>query len=311
MQIGKTLLKGCILIFGSLPIRVHHALSHFIGFLARKVVRYRVDVVRGNLLRAFPDKTDAERRQIEKKFYVHFGDIVTEAVWFGACRSPKRLLKAKLVRVEGLDRISALAEKSGSVMTMYSHTGNWEILGAAPLFAGYRNQEYGFPAVENCPFNYNNCAVVYKKLTSAVWDDLMKENRWAPVPEKNYEEDYIETNSLIRYVISHRAENKYYFVNTDQRPYRSAKGSVPVNFLGIECTTMAAAAGLAAKCGQAVCYMGMRRQGRGYVVEFTPICEDASKMPVEEIMQKYYDLLTADIQAQPWNYLWTHRRWAV
>ncbi len=26
-------------------------------------------------------------------------------------------------------------------------------------------------------------------------------------------------------------------------------------------------------------------------------------------MRRYYKLLEADIEAQPWNYLWTHNRW--
>ena len=47
----------------------------------------------------------------------------------------------------------------------------------------------------------------------------------------------------------------------------------------------------------------------GYTITFNPICEDASRTTPEEIMNKFYALLEKDVEAQPWNYLWTHKRW--
>jgi KDO2-lipid IV(A) lauroyltransferase len=40
--------------------------------------KYRRKVVRGNLLRSFPEKTDAERLQIERKFYRYLSDYMLE-----------------------------------------------------------------------------------------------------------------------------------------------------------------------------------------------------------------------------------------
>ncbi|MEJ0106725.1 MAG: hypothetical protein WDO19_31090 [Bacteroidota bacterium] len=42
--------------------------------------KYRRDVVSGNLKIVFPDKSDAERRVIEKKFYHNFIDTFIEMV---------------------------------------------------------------------------------------------------------------------------------------------------------------------------------------------------------------------------------------
>ena len=47
----------------------------------------------------------------------------------------------------------------------------------------------------------------------------------------------------------------------------------------------------------------------GYDIEYIPICEDASKMSVEEMIDRYYKLLEEDLRIQPFNYLWTHNRW--
>ena len=65
------------------------------------------------------------------------------------------------------------------------------------------------------------------------------------------------------------------------------------------------------KFGMAVAYLSMRRERRGhYLLHFEVLCEDASKMSVEEITKQYYQLLEADIRQQPENYLWTHQRFA-
>ena len=301
IKIRKFLLQSLLTLFGILPLRVHYVLADFVGFIAHRVARYRVDVVMRNLRGSFPDASEKDLKRICRDFYRHFGELVAEAVWFGACRNPKRLRRSRIVEIANPECIKSVYDSSPSVVVMYSHCGNWELLGGV--------SSYNYTDVENC-FNEGNYCVVYKKMSSAVWDALMRDNRFAPLEDRDAFEGYIETNSLIRYVLSHRDEKKIYNINTDQRPYHSARGTVPVHFLHRDCTSMAAAANIAAKFGFAVMYQRMTRDRRGhYTIEYIPICADARTMPAEEIMQKYYDLLTADIEAQPANYLWTHKRW--
>ena len=40
-----------------------------------------------------------------------------------------------------------------------------------------------------------------------------------------------------------------------------------------------------------------------------PLSDNASAEKPDDIMKRYYKLLEEDLQAQPWNYLWTHKRW--
>ena len=42
---------------------------------------------------------------------------------------------------------------------------------------------------------------------------------------------------------------------------------------------------------------------------FTTSPRDASQMTPGEGMDRDYSLLQKDIEAQPWNYLWSHKRW--
>jgi KDO2-lipid IV(A) lauroyltransferase len=83
-----------------------------------------------------------------------------------------------------------------------------------------------------------------------------------------------------------------------------------VRFMNQDCTTMKAAADLAIKTGMSVCFLSMQQERRGlYKLNYITICDDASTMSSQQIMDRYYELLQKDIEAQPWNYLWTHRRW--
>jgi KDO2-lipid IV(A) lauroyltransferase len=62
--------------------------------------------------------------------------------------------------------------------------------------------------------------------------------------------------------------------------------------------------------GHAAVYMKMKRIKRGfYRFEVVPIVEDTSLVSGEELVLRYRDLLEEDINRNPDNYLWTHRRW--
>ena len=301
-KVGTWLLMGLLRLLGMLPLRVHYALGRFASWLAEKVVRYRVDVVDGNLARCFPEKSDAERLAIRKEFYRHFGEILAETVWFGACRNAKRLRRQRLVEVDNPEVAARLFEAAPSLVVMYSHCGNWE------LYGGIESYGYSEPTL---PFTEQNFCVVYRELSSKVWNDIMRDNRFAPLHDRKHFPGYIETRDIIRYAFAHRDEKKVYNLNTDQRPYFASPANLDIEFLGQPVKTMTGGAALARKFGMAVAYLSMRRDRRGhYTLHYTTLCEDASQVPVETVMKQYYALLESDIREQPANYLWTHRRFA-
>lgn len=301
-KLGVFLLKVPLRLLGLLPLRVHYALGRFVAWLAEDVVRYRRDVVMHNLTKAFPEKNVWDLKPIRKAFYQHFGELVAEAVWFGGCRNAKRLRRARLVEVENPEVAARLFEAAPSMVVMYSHCGNWE------LYGGIESYNY---TDKPLPFNEQNFCVVYRELSSRAWDEVMRDNRFAPLKDRKHFPGYIETKDLIRYAYSHRDEKKIYNVNTDQRPYFESPANMDVDFFGQRVQTMTGAAALARKLGMSVAYLSMRRERRGhYVMRYEPICEDASKLGVAEIMQQYYRLVEADIRQHPENYLWTHQRFA-
>lgn len=300
-KIGKFLLKGIFALFGALPLKVHYFNAGWLAFLVEKVFRYRRHIVWDNLTHAFPEKSEGEIKTVQHDFYRHFANIFVEAVWFGACKNPARLVKNRIVEIKGIDALMNGYEASPSVMVMYTHAGNWELMG------GVENYTYGAPT----PFNEGNTCFVYRKLSSELWDGIMRDIRLAPLKDREHFDGYLESRSLVRYILTHRSDRKLYNVNTDQKPYFSAPDYLKVNFMGRECNTMSTAAALASKFHMAVFYQRMmvKESGRGYIIEYIPVCEDASSMSVEEIMERYFKLLEEDIRRQPFNYLWTHNRW--
>jgi len=63
-----------------LPFWVLHIFSDIIKFLVYRVLGYRTKVVMSNLENSFPEKTKAELKKTESKFYSHFTDIVIESL---------------------------------------------------------------------------------------------------------------------------------------------------------------------------------------------------------------------------------------
>ena len=151
--------------------------------------------------------------------------------------------------------------------------------------------------------------MVYRALSSRVWGEIMRDNRTAPLHDRKAYEGYLESKELIRYAFKHAGEKKAYGILIDQRPYFHSPADIEVDFMGQQVKTMTGGAALARKFNMAVLYQTARRDRRGhYTLHYTPICGDASKMSVEEIMKKYYALLESDIREQPANYLWSHKR---
>ena len=296
---GKTLVKIFLGLFSWLPLKVHYFNARIIYVLVRYVARYRMREVTINLARCFPHMQYCEFKGAINGFYRHFSELVVEAIWFGGCRNPRRLKKADIMKIANPEVLNDAFEKAPSVMVLYSHTGNWELLG------GIEN----YSDVPTC-MNEQNFCVVYREMSSKAWDAAMKDNRFAPVKDKKHFEGYIESKNIMRYAVAHRREKKVYNMNTDQRPYFNSPEKHYVNFMGQKVETMQGGAALACKLGMAVLYLGQERTRRGhYDLRYTLITEDAKTTTPEDIMKRYYELLEADIHKDPTNYLWTHRRW--
>ena len=296
-KICAYIIIGFIRLLALLPLKVHYTLCDGLAWLLRCVVRYRRKVVETNLLHSFPDKGPEEREEILKGFYRHFGEIIAEAVWFGGTRSEKRLRRQNLCEFVGLEEHLKDLEGTNGVMYLTSHCGNWE------LFGGWF--QYAPPGA--LPYREDDVLAVYKRLSSGVWDYVMARNRFWPM--KKFD-GYVESRNVLRYTLEHKDEKKVFLFPVDQYPYRYAQGREVDDFMHQRTMAMIGGAALAYKLEIAVVYVGFERVSRGhYRMTFRTIARNGSDLTPTMTSNRFYAMLQEDIEAQPSNYLWSHKRW--
>ena len=72
--------KSLFRLFSRLPFGVLYVISDVIYAVLYYIVRYRRRVVRMNLENSFPEKSEAERREIERGFYHFLCDYGVESL---------------------------------------------------------------------------------------------------------------------------------------------------------------------------------------------------------------------------------------
>jgi KDO2-lipid IV(A) lauroyltransferase len=298
-KFGVTLVRGVVKVVGRLPLKVHYFFGDFIAWVLEIVVRYRRDVVMINLARSFPQMKYGQLKAVADEFYKHLGEIFAEAIWFGAS-DYKRLYDSGIVTVTNPEVFNNMFESSPNTTVLFSHCGNWELLGGV---LGYRTS-----TGEKLAFQEQQIRVVYKELHSKFSDDFFRLNRVAPLEHVGPECE-IESSRILRVALKGKDSKAVYIYIADQFPYVVTHYSAG-EFLHQQTLAMLGSVGVAHKLGHGVVYLKMKRVKRGkYEMTFVPICDDASKQSPEDIMRKYFDILEEEICETPHNWLWSHKRW--
>lgn len=293
-----TLLTGAVRCLSIFPLKVHYFWADVIAWVMRNLVRYRREVVAINMGRCFPASTcyydDIER--FSKYYYRHMAEIIVEAIWFFGA-NPQKMKSSRLVTVRNSEMLKQAWKSSPSVVVLYSHCGNWELMGGVP---------HSFCAdAEEFPVPESQLRCVYKALSNKTWDAFFQRCRTSMSGSDGL---MLESRQLLRYMLTHRGDHLTYFLNIDQSPYTSA---VDIgNFMNQPTKAFLGPAEIAHKLGFTVLYMSFERMERGhYDISFTKICDDASAMEPKEIIRRYYNCLEEEIYRRPDNWLWSHKRW--
>ena len=106
-----------------LPFRALYVLSDGFCFLMHYIVNYRRKVVRNNLHNAFPEKSEAELREIECKFYRYICDYMLEEVKM-LRMSFKELCRR--MEYDNKEEYLAMIEKHGGIVLVIPHYANFE-----------------------------------------------------------------------------------------------------------------------------------------------------------------------------------------
>ena len=273
---------GFLYTFSLLPLRILYLFSDLAYVIMYYFVRYRKDVIMGNLEIAFPEKTHAQRVRISKQFTRNLTDTFIETLKMISI-GPKELSRRT---IGDFDYLLDLEKRGFNIHIMAGHQFNWEL----------GNLAYG--KMFTIPF-----IGVYTRLSNKIFDRIFYKVRSRYGTYMISKEDFrVKKDELLskRYMLALAA---------DQNPANPANGYW-MHFFGKLAPFITGPARGAVKGNAAMVYVGFRKVKRGvYEFKATGMTEHANEEAPEELTRRYKELLEQTIRMDPPNYLWSHRRW--
>ena len=283
-KIGYHIVKGWMTFLSVHPFWLLYLKSDFYYLMTYHVVRYRRKVVRENLLRSFPEKSPKEIKAVEKRFYRNLCDLIVEAPKM-MCMGPKG--SRNRVNVTNLEVVTRLQEQGKNIFYAIPHSGNWEWFGKMiPDFADH------------------NSLAIYKRVKNDVFERLMLYMR-----TKDCNLEMVESNTVLRRLMQLRDKQNGVLMMADQTSH-GLESDYWTEFLHQDTCWFTGIERIAKKLDYAVVFVSMTRTGRGrYEVSFEVVVDEPKATADGEIMEKYVRCVERFINANPDNWLWSHRRW--
>lgn len=264
-----------------LPFFILYGISDFVAFLLHSVFKYRRDVVAKNLRIAFPEKSDAERAAIARRFYRYFTDTFIETI---KCISISR--KALEKRNKGnYDVINGLIEKGYNINVLGGHQFNWE----------FGSLVYSLHI--KVPFT-----AIYMPISNKVLNRIFYDIR------TRYGAIFVSAADFKGQMDEITSKQYILALAADQNP-GDPRYAYWIRFFGRPTPFVTGPEKGAVKNNAAVVFVYFRKIKRGYYeFESTILTETAAGRPEGELTCMYRDVLEKSIRNDPANYLWSHRR---
>ncbi|MGN6492556.1 MAG: lysophospholipid acyltransferase family protein [Agriterribacter sp.] len=273
---------GLLYLFSFLPLWIIYRVSDFFYFILCYVLGYRRKVIMKNISIAFPEKSDAEKKRIIRKFYRNFTDTFLEAIKL-LSMSEKSLRK----RVQFDPTIyNELHQTGKSCQALMGHSFNWE-------WANVRvTKELPFPFL-----------VVYMPIGSKLIDRLFKHFR-----EKTGG-IMLPATDMRNAMMPYRHQQYLLGLVADQNPGQPGK-SYWIKFFD-RWTPFVKGPEKNAKFNDIpVVFVSFQKPRRGhYIIKSKLATMNPAEMKDGELTLAYVRFLEEEIRKQPETYLWSHNRW--
>jgi KDO2-lipid IV(A) lauroyltransferase len=237
------------------------------------LIGYRKEVIRDNL-----KKAGANNKHV-LGVYKNLCDIAFESLKLFSASDLSLKNRVAYINREVLDK---LYSEGRNIVLAGGHMANWEIFSLAlPIEIDHKT------------------IAIYKKLSNEVFDSALKTSRertGMDIVEMKEGFSDGETPFLCSFIF-------------DQSP-RSPRHAWWTKFLGLETPMYPGLESFAMKHDAAVVYAAITRTSRGkYSMEFTLLEEEVKSVARGEVLDKCLGLLEKEIQKNPGDWLWTHKRW--
>lgn len=270
-----------VLLFSLLPPKMSVALGKALGFLAYCVDFSHRKIALGNLDRAIPGKSRAERKRIVRKTFENLGADFSE---FSRLRS----LAHSAVIFEGVENYEAARAMEKGVFFLSAHFGNWELEAAAHAL------------------RFGHVHIIAKDIKNPYVDRHIKATRASCLLEI-----VRPRRSVYRILRILRAKGEIAIL-LDQDT--SLREGVFVRFFGQEASTQSALAIIAMKTGIPVVPAFMYRNHGGmhtlrYLKPLVLHSTGDRRGDIIRNTQIFTSIIESEVRKHPDHWFWVHRRW--
>jgi len=272
-----------IWVFSRLPMRILYIKSDVFFFLIYYVFQYRKKVVLENLRLAFPEKSERERKEISKKFFKHFVDLVMESIKYFSISEKQIKARYKFLNPELVD---FYGKQGKNIIIVGAHQGNWEWSTSMPL------------ALETTVLG------AYTTIANKYYEKAIKKSR------KRFGIDGYKTSQTVANIKKNISNgiNAVYILLSDQSP-QLIKTFYWSTFFGVKVPIHTGAEMLAKKFDCTMINYVAKKVKRGYYeIEFELITETPKAFDDYELTEKYLAITEKNVNQQPEIYLWSHKR---
>lgn len=269
-----------------LPLPALYLITDFVYLIVRFIVRYRKKVIDDNLLNAFPEKSENERKAIRNKFYRNFTDSIAEIIKSLTISKEELSQRFTITNQELLDQE---VQNGKSVLLLAGHFFNWELgLQQAAVLSKVPSEG------------------VYLKINNPFFNKLMYQIRTRfgnTITEKNEFRDTVKTLNSQHRVVQLAADQR---PNNRTTRYQRAFLNRPAYFFE-------GAEHIAKDMDLPVFFGEITKKGRGrYQATYELLTRGSYESHVEHsITDAFCERLEENIRLQPDLYLWSHKRWKV
>ena len=282
-KIISNIIYGFLWLLSKLPFKVLYFISDIIYLFIYYIIGYRKSIVRRNLKSFFPEKTDFELKNIEKKFYKHFVDIFIEMIKSFSISIDELNKRFKIINAEVINK---LYDNDKSVILNSCHYGNWEwVIGMGQH-------------IEHYP------VAIYSRIKNKFLDSKIKQNR------SRFGIELVLKHHISKVMYSHAKADQLYAYGflSDQSP-KIGRAYYWSSFLGARVPVFTGAEYFAKKHDLAMVYVSIKKVKRGfYTCDYELLTENPNEFKDFELTELYLKKVEAQIKEEPAYYLWTHNR---
>lgn len=250
------------------------------------MIGYRKKVVIENLQKSFPEKSAQEIQTISKQFYHHFCDIIFETIKLLTISIPE--FKRRCAYDENAIKIfTKFCNKNQSIICVLGHCGNWE-------WAAMAQQFY------------------FKTLVTGVYHPLSNKNVDAFMLKLRGRSggQFVAMSHVYKQLLILRDKKIPTTLGLIADQTAPPESAYWTTFMNQDTPVFYGTEKIAKRFDFPVVFLSVKKIRRGYYrLSAKIITENPKALADSEISELHTNELEKNIREQPFNWLWSHRRW--